>query len=175
MQWYLAEALQDFKISEPGSLIDLETTLTGDILAQRSPYPQLQLYHRVYNFESQTTGTYESAAGKSERTTWDYWDDPHLWNLALEAWSDGKLVVYSTRTVQPADFDQIQSAPADQATIGDRTDPIDFYANSAGGYLPSSTVRRLSSNVVLPGGRALQLGLAWLLTIAGFFLMISGL
>jgi hypothetical protein len=45
-------------------------------------YPTLQLFNRIYQFESQTDGTYNADQKTRQRITWDYWNKSHLWNLA---------------------------------------------------------------------------------------------
>jgi Domain of unknown function (DUF4178) len=175
VHWYLAEPLRDYQIYEPGGTRDLSMTLANALLSHQTPYPKLRLYTRTYNFESQTEGTYDSEAGRRHRITWDYWDGTHLWNLALEAWSDGKLAVYSTREVRPADF-TLTSTPFSYFSRGRAPsrsgDPVSYSANAASHSLG---VRR-SARKISPGEvRGIQLILAWFLTIAGFLLMVSGM
>ncbi len=109
VNWYIAEQLRNPTIYEPGSARDLLTSLASEMRSGKDPYPQLQTLNRIYTFESKTEGTYDSEGGAEYRVTWDYWDAAHLWNLALEAWSDATLSVYSTRKVQPSDFLQLQT------------------------------------------------------------------
>lgn len=154
VHWYVAEELRNPAIYEPNSSRDLATTLAMDMRSHKEPYPELRLFNRIYQFESQTEGQYESDGQMRSRTTWDYWDATHLWNLALEAWSDRTLVVYSTREVQPADFSEIRPG-------------IGFATTS--GFQPIHS--RSNTNTA----RSLQIVLAWFITILGFFLMISGI
>lgn len=117
VQWYLAEEVRSPSIFDPESAQDVTLQLREDVQSGRRPYPQLRMYNRTYKFESETEGNYESEDETCDRITWDYWDEAHLWNLALEAWSDGTLKVYSTRTVQPQDFTNVQIGQADFAPI----------------------------------------------------------
>ena len=108
VHWYLAEEIHLSKIFQPGSQHDLIVNLWDDMQAQKTPYPELQVFNRVYYFESQTKGSYEDNEGETSRITWDYWDAAHQWNLALEAWQDGSLPVYLTKLVNPEDFSEIK-------------------------------------------------------------------
>ncbi|KAM3113568.1 DUF4178 domain-containing protein [Phormidesmis sp. 146-33] len=131
--WYIAEALQNPTIVEPGSTRDLFLTLSEDIRSNKTPYPELQVFNRVYQFESRTEGTYQSDDTPTTRITWDYWDQPHLWNLALEAWSDPlrvtrrdhTLVVYSTKEVHPTDFSDLQRAYIGASSLSSYNDESD--------------------------------------------------
>lgn len=102
VNWYLAEEVRFPHIYQPGSQYDLFVDLWSDMQGQNTPYPELQVFNRVYYFESQTQG-YEDNDRKT-RITWDYWDAAHQWNLAIEAWIDGSLAVYSTKLVKPEEF-----------------------------------------------------------------------
>lgn len=154
VHWYIAEELRSPAIYEPNASRDLTTTLGADMRSHKEPYPELRLFNRVYQFESQTEGEYESDGETRTRTTWDYWDATHLWNLALEAWSDKTLVVYSTREVQPADFSDIR--PGIGLPIAYEQQPIRSRSDTH-------------------TARSIQIVLAWFITILGFFLMISGI
>lgn len=109
--WYIAEELRYPSITEPNSTYDLITRLWDDMQAGKTPYPELQVQNRTYAFESQTQGMYDEAGDQSSRVTWDYWDTAHQWNLALEAWKEGSLAVYSTKEVQIEEFSGIEKAP----------------------------------------------------------------
>lgn len=108
VHWYLAEEIRLPQIFQPVSQHDLSVHLWHDMQGQKTPYPELQVFGRVYRFESQTQGSYENKEGESSRITWDYWDQTDQWNLALEAWADGSLAVYSTKRVNPEDFSEIK-------------------------------------------------------------------
>jgi hypothetical protein len=82
--------------------------LLDDIQGQKTPYPELQVFNRVYYFESQTQGNYENNKGETSRITWDYWDAAHQWNLAIEAWLNRELHVYSTKLVKPEEFSNLE-------------------------------------------------------------------
>jgi hypothetical protein len=68
----------------------------------------LRALGRHFYFESQTQGTYEGQEGNTSRITWDYWDEAHQWNLAIEAWQNNERHVYLTKVVKPEEFSDIQ-------------------------------------------------------------------
>jgi Domain of unknown function (DUF4178) len=159
-RWYIAEALPTPKIIDPSTQTDVLTSLGATMRSAQTPYPQLQLFNRLYQFESATEGTYESDDGAQQRITWDYWDAAHLWNLALEAWSKGKLVVYSTREVQPESFSEYRM----------EGEGIPQFSEQGVGE-PSILQPKLSGGL----SRQTQFFWAWGLVIAGFFLMMMGI
>jgi hypothetical protein len=148
--WYLAEELGKVAIVN----VELEQLLWGKkvheaMVEDQQPYPVLKVANRIYFFESATRGTYvaqdeEAEPDRQERITWDYWDEPHVWNLALEAWPNGDLKLYNTRAVQPEEFALIERSPARAAA------------------------RKESA------GRPVQLTMAWFLMGVGFVMMIAG-
>jgi hypothetical protein len=158
VHWYLAEELRYPTLINPQTSRDRLTTIGGDMRSHGTPDPELQLFNRVYTFESQTEGDYESEGKTRHRITWDYWDTAHLWNLALEAWSDGTLVVYSTREVQPTDFTEMRSSNRAALAPG----------QSFRSPLASQASDRRAA-------RSREFVIAWIVTIVGFLLMISGI
>lgn len=108
VRWYLAEEIRRSKVFQPGSRQDLSFSLWNDMQGGKIPYPELQVFDKVYYFESQTTGGYQDEDEQETRITWDYWDAAHQWNLAFEAWLDGSLAVYLTKLVNPEDFSKIK-------------------------------------------------------------------
>jgi hypothetical protein len=148
--WYLAEELGKVAIVN----VELEQLLWGKkvheaMVEDQQPYPVLKVANRTYFFESATRGTYvaeeeDAGSDRQERITWDYWDEPHTWNLALEAWPNGDLKLYNTRAVQPEEFALIERSPARAAA------------------------RKESA------GRQVQLTMAWFLMGVGFVMMIAG-
>ncbi|MBL1174468.1 DUF4178 domain-containing protein [Pantanalinema sp. GBBB05] len=156
VQWYLAEEVRSPSIFDPESSRDVTLQLREDVRSGREPYPQLRMYNRTYKFESQTAGDYESDGETRDRITWDYWDEAHLWNLALEAWSNGTLNVYSTRTVQPPDFTHIQTGQQDFAPIDSR-----FSISSSSGSRPSTDTWQFVA--------------AWTLVIIGILFIFAGI
>ena len=108
VHWYLAEEISKPKIFQPNSLNNLAVSLWDNMQGQKTPEPELQALSRRYYFESQTEGTYEGSQIETSRITWDYWDEPHQWNLALEAWANGELHIYSTKVVKPEEFSAIK-------------------------------------------------------------------
>jgi|GEM_PF-640660 len=161
VHWYLAEELRYPTLIDPQTSRDRLTTVGDDMRSRTAPYPELQLFNRVYAFEAQTEGDYDSDGNARHRITWDYWDKAHLWNLALEAWSDHTLSVYSTREVQPADFTEIQSS--NRAALGAGQ------SNSFSADVDSMQAFNKRES------RSREFAIAWMVTIVGFFLMISGI
>lgn len=106
--WYLAEEIYKPKIFQPNLFNNLVGSLWQDMHDHKIPYPELQALSRQYYFESQTEGTYSGKSGETARITWDYWDKPRQWNLAIEAWANGELHIYSTKVVNPEEFSAIQ-------------------------------------------------------------------
>jgi hypothetical protein len=164
-RWYIAEELPAPTIIDPATHTDVLTAIVGAMQSKQTPYPQLQLFNRLYQFESTTEGTYESEDSTQQRITWDYWDEAHLWNLALEAWSGGKLAVYSTREVQPENFSEHRKEVEGVSTS--------FQQNTAAySFLAYSSLQSKGSGGL---SRSTQLFLAWGLVIVGFFLMMMGI
>lgn len=108
VHWYLAEEISNPKIFQPEVFNNLAVRLWHDMQGQQTPYPELQALSRSYYYESQTEGTYDGKQGESSRITWDYWDKAHQWNLAIEAWPNGELHIYSTKVVRPEEFSEIE-------------------------------------------------------------------
>jgi hypothetical protein len=152
--WFLAEELRHPTIYLPGDLKDVLVTLPEDMRSHQTPYPELQLFNRIYQFESQTEGKYRSDGEVSHRITWDYWDATHLWNLALEALADGTFAVYSTRAVQPSDF-------------------TDFKQGNNFSVSDYSSRQSFQANAISP--RTIQTIIAWIIMLLGFALMIAGI
>ncbi len=148
--WYIAEELGKVAIVN----VEVEQLLWGKKVQQamvedQQPYPVLKVANRTYFFESATRGTYvsedeEAGADRQERITWDYWDEPHVWNLALEAWPNGDLKLYNTREVEPKEFSLIDRTAARAAARKESAD------------------------------RQVQLTMAWFLMGLGFVMMITG-
>ena len=108
VHWYLAEEIRNPRIYEPESFNNLTVRLWHDIQEQKKPYSELRALGRHFYFESQTQGTYEGKEGDTSRITWDYWDEAHQWNLALEAWQNTERHVYLTKVVKPEEFSDIE-------------------------------------------------------------------
>ena len=108
VHWYLAEEIRNPRIYEPESFNNLTVRLWHDIQGQKKPYSELRALGRHFYFESQTQGTYEGKEGDTSRITWDYWDEAHQWNLALEAWQNTERHVYLTKVVKPEEFSDIE-------------------------------------------------------------------
>ena len=112
VNWYIAEELRHPKIFLPQSLENITSRLWQVMQSQEMPYPHLKMFDKSYYFESRTKGNYQDEDEVRLRITWDYWDINHQWNLALEAWPNGELHVYSTKVVKPQEFTQIVTVPA---------------------------------------------------------------
>jgi hypothetical protein len=108
VHWYLAEEIANPKIFPPDSYNNLAVSLWHDMQGHKTPYRELLALSRCYYFESETQGTYQGKQKDTSRITWDYWDEAHRWNLAIEAWLNGELHVYSTKAVKPEEFYEIQ-------------------------------------------------------------------
>lgn len=152
VNWYLSEEIGVNRISGEHVGDNVQFALWESMYAHQEPYPKLRALGRLYYFESQTEGTYKSEEGEESRTTWDYWDEPHLWNLAIEAWQDRELHVYSTKKVSPEDF----------AIAEKSAKPQSFVASTS------------SKRNVIKKDRTWEWVCAWGLVIVGFILMTSG-
>lgn len=106
--WYLANTVQNCRIFLPNSQENIVPRLWQEMQSPANPYPELLLFHKPYYLESRTQGSYEGKEERTSRITWDYWDRDHHINLAIEAFPDGKLDIYSTQIVQPKEFSNIQ-------------------------------------------------------------------
>ena len=106
--WYISSEVQNAQLYLPESNEDVVPNLWQNMQALSEPYPKLKLFYKIYYFDSQTQGTYEVEGQQQDRITWDYWDQAHLTNLAIEAFPDHKLEIYSSKVVQPAEFFDIE-------------------------------------------------------------------
>lgn len=111
VNWYIAEELRHPKIFLPNTLENATPNLWQAMHNQEMPYPILKMFGKPYYFESKTKGKYQDEDEVTSRITWDYWDINHQWNLALEAWKNGELHVYSTKLVKPQEFTQVVTTP----------------------------------------------------------------
>jgi hypothetical protein len=153
--WYLAEELGKVAIVN----VELEQLLWANKIHQamvddQQPYPVLKVANRTYFFESATRGTYvaeeeDAGSDRQERITWDYWDEPHTWNLALEAWPNGDLKLYNTREVEPEEFSL-----------------VDKFSRSRN--------RTVSKNKVTGSSRTVERTMAWFLMGLGLVMMMTG-
>ncbi|NET73505.1 MAG: DUF4178 domain-containing protein [Sphaerospermopsis sp. SIO1G2] len=108
--WYISNELENVQLYIPGFQEDILPRLWQDMQAFSEPYPKLKLFYKIYYFDFQTQGTYDVNGIKKERITWDYWDQAHLTNLAIEAFPNRKLEIYSSKVVQPEEFSGIQKS-----------------------------------------------------------------
>jgi hypothetical protein len=109
VNWYLSEEISGSSVSGDSFSDNLQFAMWRVMREEEQPYPHLRALGREFYFESKTDGTYSGDSGKASRTTWDYWDQEHLWNLAIEAWEDGEIHFYSTKKVNPQDFSEVKS------------------------------------------------------------------
>ena len=151
INWYLSEEIGINRISGEHVGDNVQFALWKTMQSQQQPYPKLRALGRPYYFESETKGTYKSQDGDESRTTWDYWDEDHLWNLAIEAWQDRELHVYSTKKVSPEDFVIAEKSVNQQ-----------------------SLVTSTSSKSNVKKDRTWEWICAWGLVILGFILIMSG-
>ena len=57
---------------------------------------------RTYRYAETDEGTYEDEPGERvAKTTWEYWDDGHQRNLAVEVWGDGRVDCYHGAYIDP--------------------------------------------------------------------------
>ncbi|MBD2175373.1 DUF4178 domain-containing protein [Pseudanabaena sp. FACHB-1998] len=152
VNWYLSEEIGVNRVSTDHVGDNVQFALWDVMLKQGEPYLKLRAMGRVYYFESQTEGNYNSVDGTESRTTWDYWDEQHLWNLAIEAWRDRELHVYSTKKVSPTEF-----------TIADKVEKPQSF------IFQNPTQPKAKAN-----DRTWEIICAWTLIIIGFILMTSG-
>ena len=150
VNWYLSEEISGSSVSGDSFSDNIQFTMWRVMREDEQPYPYLRALGREFYFESQTAGKYRSNAGKASRITWDYWDQEHLWNLAIEAWEDGEIHFYSTKKVNPEDFSEVRTD----------TKKASFTSSRKG----------LSKTEL----KSLQIILAWALTIGGILLMMFG-
>lgn len=111
VNWYIAEELSHPKIFLPKSSENVTARLWQVMQNQEMSYPELKIFDKSYYFESQTKGDYQGEDELTSRITWDYWDVKHQRNLALEAWQNRELRVYSTKLVKPEEFTQLITTP----------------------------------------------------------------
>jgi hypothetical protein len=158
--WYLAEELSKVAIvnGESEQLLPAKAFHQA-MVDDQQPYPVLKVANRTYFFESATRGTYraeedETEPDRQERITWDYWDEPHIWNLALEVWPtstelwlNDDLKLYNTREVEPEEFSLVDKPPRR---------------------------RTVSQNGTSSSSRTIQLTMAWFVMGLGLAMMIAG-
>jgi hypothetical protein len=108
VRWYLSEPIPHPRLYLTDKKTTLITTLWEDMQQEKDPYSALKLFYKIYYFESKTKGEYQKEGSQDYRITWDYWDKEKQQNLALEAWSDGNLLVYLSTLVCPEDFSNIR-------------------------------------------------------------------
>jgi hypothetical protein len=106
--WYISNLVQNARLLVPESKQNILPELWERMQADSIPYPELQLFYKSYYFESCTEGKYESTNKTQSRITWDYWDKDHFTNLAIEAFPQGKIEIYSTKIVKIEEFSHIQ-------------------------------------------------------------------
>jgi len=156
VNWYLSEEISGSSVSGERVGDNLQFTMWRVIRDGEQPYPHLQALGKDFYFESQTDGTYSSESGKASRTTWDYWDQEHLWNLAIEAWKDGNIHFYSTKKVNPQDFSEIIADVKKASLVGSRNNSFDTRKQNETDW------------------QKIQIFMAWGLIIGGILFMLFG-
>jgi hypothetical protein len=155
VNWYFSEEIKIEQVASEHPGDNLKFSLWRSMRDRELPQERLRALGRDYFFESGTAGNYAGVeTGKTSRTTWDYWDTDHLWNLAIEAWEDGGLYVYSTRKVDPSDFSEIENNAKAQ--------------NFATTFTKTFPERKPQKD------KTWQWVTAWSMTIAGIGLMLFG-
>ncbi len=156
INWYLSEEIKVDRVSGEHVGDNMQFLLWDAMKGNREPYPKLRALGRLYYFESQTEGTYKGEEGSESRKTWDYWDEEHLWNLAIEAWQNRELHVYSTQKVSPEDF-----------AIAEKSDQSEQ-------FVETNISKSYAKNHAKKSDRTWQWVCAWGLVVAGIILMMSG-
>ncbi|MFM2060750.1 MAG: hypothetical protein RLZZ507_420 [Cyanobacteriota bacterium] len=122
--WYISNLLENVHLYLPNSQEDIVPRLWQEMQALTTPYPELKLFYKTYYFDSQTEGSYDAKGKTKSRITWDYWDKDHFVNLAIEAFPNRKLDIYSTKVVQPKEFSNIQKGVGPQRQMTIFTSPL---------------------------------------------------
>ncbi len=156
VNWYLSEEISGASVSGDRVGDNLKFTMWRVIREGAQPDPHLRALGKDFYFESQTDGTYSSKTEKASRTTWDYWDQEHLWNLAIEAWEDGEIHFYSTKKVNPQDFSEVITDGKKAGLVGSRSNSFD------------------TRNQKQLDWRTIQIFMAWGLIITGVLFMLFG-
>jgi hypothetical protein len=92
--------------------------VTPGIDPRGEPPPTLTQAGRAFRYAESTEGTYEDEPGQRvQKTTWEYWDDAHQQNLAVEVWADGRVDCYRGSYIEP---DQVTAAEAAGGAAGVR-------------------------------------------------------
>ncbi|CAN1209447.1 hypothetical protein TUMEXPCC7403_04435 [Tumidithrix helvetica PCC 7403] len=154
VNWYFSQEIKIEQVASEHPGDNLKFSLWRSMREGEHPHERLRALGRDYFFESKTTGTYVGGEkGATSRTTWDYWDSDRLWNLAIEAWEDGGLYVYSTKKVDPSDFSEIENSEKSMTSMR---------------YAMASAPKRSKPK------KTWQWVAAWSLTILGICLMLFG-
>jgi hypothetical protein len=136
VNWYLSEEVQHPVIQRPPNAENCLPNILQLFQSKASPIQDLKAFYRNYFFESDSTGDYRENGIVSPRRTWDYWDATHQWNLAFEYWlTESKLMVYSTRTVSPEDFTDVDLSGQAQAQNLDENVVVGFLSDRDNVYL----------------------------------------
>ncbi|MEI6429585.1 MAG: DUF4178 domain-containing protein [Pseudanabaena sp. ELA607] len=152
IRWYVSTELRLEQVLVEPSGDDLRYSLWNSRKANAAsplePYPELMALGELYYFADQTAGIYHGEDGELNRCTWDYWNQDHSLNLALELWANDEVHVYSTTPVSPELFSDVE---------------INGVAKATG-----------VATITQGGQRAWQWITAWSMVIVGVFLMLFG-
>ncbi|MCM0083028.1 DUF4178 domain-containing protein [Geomonas sp. Red32] len=110
--WYLSERLPSPKLIRPDTGGNVFGKLQETFSSHAAPPPALAVNGTTFLFESSSSGTFTSDGETQHRSTWEYWDQTHSRNLALEFWDDGNLLVYQARTIRPESVITLQKGGA---------------------------------------------------------------
>lgn len=119
--WYISEQLHNVHLYLPNSQENILPRLWQEMQALNTPYPELKLFYKVYHFGSRTEGSYGSQGRIKSRITWDYWDKDNYTNLAIEAFPNRQLEIYSSKKVKPEEFYNIQKGVGKNSQIKNLT------------------------------------------------------
>ena len=94
-KWFFTREVPPEAVALPGGEV-----LTRWIARSGATAPPAELTYRgqTYRLAERVDGTYrESDGDATAKTTWEYWDPGHAFNLAIERWPDGTIDGYHGR------------------------------------------------------------------------------
>ena len=112
-RWFFTREAPTGSVALPGGeILSRWIARTGSA----EPPPALTYRGQTYRFAERVEGTYrESDDDETGKTTWEYWDSGHTFNLAVERWPDGTTECYHGRYVD-ANAVEVRSDRAAAAT-----------------------------------------------------------
>lgn len=87
MRWFFTREIPEDTVQLPdGEALEPWMRRQPDL----KPPPTLVHRKTTYRYGETAEGTHEEESGeRAEKVTWEYWDDRHVHNLAVELWPDG--------------------------------------------------------------------------------------